>query len=1212
MPNQSCGDCAFYGQELCALACHPYFHQLRLTTLRITTYVSFDIFSIRKFVLFGRRFTRDFKKKVQNQMRPVGQAIRYRNFLSIGAVLSLLMIMLPSQAQVSLGAISGTVQDSTSAPVVGATVKVINQDTGVSSNTTTDSRGFYSVEGLSVGRYRIDTAKAGFQENITQGIQIDPGERRASNISLNVGGVSTSVTVEANAVQVNTETSESGGTLDSKQINNLMLNGRDFQTLAIAIPGVSSAIGADSQTVTQNTYLIVNGSPVENTTQTIDGVYNMASGNLSEVNVKPIVDGISEFSVLKDSYSAKYGFAGSGQVIVETKEGTSTFHGSAWDYLRNNALDANQYFSTTTEPLRQNIYGYTLGGPLIIPKLYSTDRSKKTFFFASNQWYVITAGQISRGAVFPQALRNGNFSSSPTLDEGSTTNPLPTKTLTLDAGSQALLASEGKTNCVTGPTTLNPACFDPVAVALLNTYVPLPNNAANGFLNYENQGSIVTGEQDYQYRVDHSINQNNLLTARVLYERSLVNYPYDTWGGLPYNTITDDVTWGASNSLVRLQSNITPRLMNTIGVGETTDKTNYNLTKGGTLPAGVTYTQSFPLAPTQDRIPNISLSDGWTGNGVQSEPVTASDGEGIAFDDLSWVHGNHVIQTGAVYMFGIKRQNVFTNPQGTFTFTGVHTGDPAADYMLGLDTEYTQASTQRLGSYHYRQGEAYIQDDWKATQRLTFNMGVRSQYFSNDTVSGDEVTSFNPALYNPALAPVVNINGSLQVNSANQPLTTSGTIADTTNGLEYAGQDGTPSGFFVPKKTLFGPRVGFAYDVFGNQKTSIRGGYGIGYSRIPLEQIYNAFGQNPPYNQSSSILNSLLSNGTAGTTSAPTPETLDNVPLSFKPSELQSFSLTVEHQIVPNMIATVAYAGSVSRHLMTFQGGYDFNFPLPVTAPSTSGCLALHQAPSASYDFDPCINTGAASPNYTRPYQGYATMNNQYDEGSANYNALQSSLSYRANASQFTISYTYAKALATVGSHSSEGTTAQDTAVQNPRDFHAEYGPPSYDFTNDISGTWVYNIPIFTHSSGLEKVALGGWSFAGLALHQSGFALSPGLTTSTAGEAIRPNQIAPYRQIGSQSEWFDTSVYQAPGYGFFGDASNGRIRGPGYTSFNVSLYKTFAITHRFSTEFRAEAFNVANHPNFINVDTGLGDGSFGQLTSTGDPRIMEFALKVRY
>jgi hypothetical protein len=1109
-------------------------------------------------------------------------------------------------AQASVGAISGTVTDSSGAAVAGATVTITNQATGVSHKVTTSGSGFYSAEGLTTGQYKIEVATAGFKESVTSGIQLDPGQRRANNVQLEVGNASSEVTVTANAVAVNTESSESGGTISSEQIDSLMLNGRNFQTLAIAIPGVSSTAAADALGgggLEGGTTLIVNGNSVEYTTYTIDGIYNMNSGNLANINILPVVDGISEFSVLKDSYSAKYGFAGSGQVVVETKSGTQTFHGSAWDYLRNNAFDAYNYFSTSVPALHQNIYGYTLGGPVMIPKLFNSNRSRKTFFFASNQWQAISAGSVIRAAVFPQAMRNGDFTDSPTLS-GS---------LMLDAHSEALLASEGRTNCIAGPKMLNPACLDPVATGLLNAYVPLPNNTAGGFQNYINQDPTVTSQIDYQYRLDHEINKNNQLIGRIMYEQVLNAFPDDAWSGTPYNTVTDAYYTTGFNGMLRVQSSITSHLLNTAGIAETDDRPHILLRKGGgTLPEGLTIQQYFPDAPTLNRIPNISIAEGWAGNGVGSQPISASDGEGLVTDDVSWIRGRHVLQGGALYMFGIKRQTVFTNPQGSFGFSGVHTGDPAADYMLGLDSSYSQASTEREGAFHYRQGEAYIQDDWKIMPRLTLNLGLRWVYFSNDSVSGDQVTSFSTNLFDSTQAPVVTPTGAFVINGANQPLTSSGAVANLLNGLVYAGQNGVPDGFFIPKKTNFGPRVGFAYDLSGKGTTSLRGGYGIGYSRVPVAVIYYAFGQNPPYNQSANILNSLLSNGTAGGTAvAPTPQNLNAVPFSFTPTSIQSYSLTFEQQIRPNLVAVLAYAGSQTRHVTSgIGGGNDINWPLAVSAPSVSGCVPGDT--TASYEFDPCINAGTSSSDYTRPYQGYSTINNQYDEGTANYNALQSSMNYRAGASQFSLAYTFSKALATVGGHGAGSTTSQGSGPQNPRDWAAEYGPPSYDFTNDVSATWVYAEPFFAHSGEALKTALGGWSIGGLFLHQSGFALSPGLSLSTQGLASRPNVVAPYHKVGKLNEWFDTNAYVAPGFGFYGDARNGTIRGPGYTSLNASVYKTFPIHDRLALQVRAEAFNALNHPNFRNVDTGLGDGSYGQVNSAGDPRIMEFAMKLNF
>jgi Carboxypeptidase regulatory-like domain/TonB-dependent Receptor Plug Domain len=1136
---------------------------------------------------------------------------RCNTLLRIAAFLSLLLVAAPFlSGQASLSAITGTVTDTTGAAIVGAKVTITNQGTTVSHVATTDSGGFFSVEGLSDGQYAVAVSKTGFKENVTNGIQLDPGQRRANNVVLEVGSATSAVTVTADALQVNTQSSESSGTISSEQIDNLMLNGRNFQTLAIAVPGVASTAGANGLGgggLEGGTTLIVNGNSVESTTYTIDGVYNMNSGNMANIDILPVVDGISEFTVLKDSYSAKYGFAGSGQIVVETKSGTNTFHGTAWDYLRNNAFDADNYFATTAPALHQNIYGYTLGGPVIIPKLYNSDRSRKTFFFASNQWEAISAASVIRGAVFTQAMRNGDFSGSPTLPSGGT--------LTLDAHSQALLASEGKTNCISGATTINPSCIDPVAIGLLNAYVPLPNDTAGGFLNYINENPQKTSQLDYQFRVDHQIDKNNQLTARIMYEPVLNAFPNDSWSGTPYSTITDAYYTTGFNGLVRVQSQITPNLMNSAAVAEADDRPHILLTKGGgQLPAGLSIIQSFPNAPANGRIPNLSIAEGWSGNGVGSQPISASDGEGSIMDDVSWVKGRHVFQAGALYMFGIKRQTVFTTPQGSFGFSGVHTGDPAADYMLGLDSSYYQDSTEREGAFHYRQGEAYVQDDWRATPRLTLNLGLRWVYFSNDSVSGDQVSSFDPSDYAAAQAPVVTTTGSFVVNGSNQPLTAGGQPANLLNGLVYAGQNGVPSGFFIPSKTDFGPRVGFAYNVFGNGMTSIRGGYGIGYSRIPVAVIYYAFGDNPPFNQSANILNSLLSNGTAGGSAvAPTPLSLSDVPFNFVPEQVQSYNLTLEQQLKSNIVAVLAYAGSQTRHLTSgVGGGNDINWPLPVTAPSAPGCLPAGQAPSATYDFDPCINSGTSSPQYTRPYLGYSTINQQYDEGTANYNALQSSLRYRAGASQFSLAYTWSKSLATVAGHGAGSTTSQGSGAQNPRDWAAEYGPPSYDFTNDITGTWVYAIPFFKNSSRPLAYTLGNWSLGGLFLHQSGFALSPGMSLSTGGLAARPDQVAAFHKVGRLDEWFDTSAFAAPPYGFYGDARNGTIRGPGYTSVNVSLAKTFPLRDRFSLSLKAEAYNVLNHPNFNSVDTGVGSGTYGQVNGAGDPRILDLSMKLSF
>lgn len=1099
------------------------------------------------------------------------------------------------------GAILGTVTDTTGAAIPSANVTVINEATSVARKAQADQSGYYDVESLEPGSYTVIVTATGFSQSTTKNELVAPGQRRQSDLSLRVGSSAQEVTVEADALQVQTESSANGGTISAKEVANLMLNGRNFQTLGQLVPGVTSTSGGSALPgggLGGETTLIVNGNSVEYSVYTIDGIEDMNQGDLTNINILPIIDAIQEFTVLKDNYGAKYGYSGSGQIIVQTKAGSNAYHGSAWDYLRNDAFDANNYFAISKTALHQNIFGYTLGGH--IPRL------PKTFFFASNEWRDSSTGGTVTGAVPTAAMRAGNFALSPTLPAGG---------LTLDSHSQALLASEGKTNCVTN-TTINPACFDPVATALLSSNVPAPNNPNGGFNNYINQNPTTIDQLDHNYRIDHSITPNELLTGRVMYEEVNQAYAYDAWyqAGTPYTTTTDSFYTTGSNLLLRLNSAITPNLDNIATAGYTGDKVKIANTSGNTtLPEGVSIQQSFPGADPLNRIPNIAFASGYSGIGVGAQPIDAKAGVGILADDLSWVKGKHVLQLGADYMFGVQHQNAFTLPQGSFSFTGVHTGDPIADFLLGLDQTYTQSNSQRRGGFHYRQGAVYAQDDWRATSRLTFNLGLRWFYFSPDTASGDKITNFDASDFVQSSAPGINTDGTLQTNAQNVPITPAGSIANLSNGLVFAGQNGTPSGFFHAKTTNFAPRVGFAYAIGNSNKMSVRGGYGIGYTRLAISQIYYMYGNNPPFNQTSNVLNSLLSNATAGTAAAPTTQTLDAILRSGQtPTQTQSYSLTLERQVLPNGIFSVGYGGSNSRHLETVV--YDQNEPLNVAAPSVAGCVPGSQPSFQRYDFDPCINSAMVSPVYTRPYAGYSAINTQAFLGNANYNSLQSSFLYRTSPLQLNFAYTYSKALSNLATQGA-GTTSSiggTTGVQDWRNLSAEYGIPSFDRTHVFVGSVVYDLPFFEHSNYLLREVLSKWSFAGLAILESGFALTPAMATPTAGLTVRPDKIGAIRKVGTKAEWFDTTVFSAPLYGFYGNASNGTLRGPSELTGNAAVYKKFPVKDKANIEFRAEAFNVANHTNFSNVSTSYGSGNFGAVVSALDPRILEFSLRVSF
>jgi hypothetical protein len=1123
----------------------------------------------------------------------------YTTHICLFATVSLTMPLVAIAQSGNQGAITGTVTDKGGAFIANASVSVINQTAGTSRTTMTDRAGFYDVESLDPGAYIVTIAAKGFKRSILENEALEPGQRRRTDALLVVGEATEQITVRDTTSQVQTESSESGGTITSAEVANLMLNGRNFQTLGQLVPGVSSTLGGNVQPgggYGGATSLIVNGNSVEYSVYTIDGVIDMNDGSLTNINVLPIVDAIQEFSILKDNYSARYGFSGSGQIIVETKAGSTSYHGALWDYFRNSATDARNYFTPTRTALHQNIYGYSFGGP--IPRL------KKTLFFAANEWRSSSTGSARLGAVFTSPMRQGNFSASPTLPASGH--------LTLDANSQQLLASEGKGNCVSG-TTVNASCFDPVASYLLATYIPQPNNIPNGFNNYINPAPVRLNQVDYNDRVDHSFTENEVLTGRAIYEQVNQQYPYDNYAGLAFNTTSDAYYTTASNLLLRMNSTLGTHWNNVASLGYTDNKIKiYNTSNNVSLPSNVTIQQSFPGADPLNRIPSISISGGYSGLGVGAQPIHATDGDGIIADDVNWVRGNHVVQFGAVYIFGIKHQNVFTLPQGSFGFSGTHTGDPAADFLLGLDSGYSQVSQARSGAFHYRQGESYVQDNWKVTPRLTFNLGLRWYYFSPDTVSGDMVTNFDPNTYSTALAPVVTPTGTLLTNAANQPITSTGTLASSTNGLVFAGQDGTPSGFFNAKKANFAPRIGFAYAIGSDNKTSVHGGYGIGYTRLALSQVYNLFGSNPPYVKGVSILNSLLSNGTAGTGATPTTQTLYGIVASQRPAaQTQNFSFTLEREIIPNGIFTAAYAGSLSRHLETTY--YDQNEPLSVNAPSVAGCLPASMAVFSHYQYDPCINTGKVSGNYTRPYLGYSTIQSQAFPGSGNYNSLQGGFTYRTTPLQLNIAYTYSKALANIASRKTGGASSTTNAqVQDWRNLSAEYGLPDFDRTHVFVTSIIYNLPWFNSAHTLLRTALGGWSLAGLTILESGYAMSPSTSYSTAGLSTRPNLVAPIKKIGTKAQWFSTASFAAPAYGFYGNAGNGSIRGPSELTGNVALYKAFPIRDKFTVQFRAEAFNVANHTNFAAVSTAYGSANFGQVTSALDPRILEFAIRMTF
>src|SRR5258708_5334537 len=966
-------------------------------------------------------------------------------------------------AQVAAGgAVVGTVTDPTGAVVPEADITVTSVGKQVKRTTTSNAQGFYDFESLLAASYNVTIKKTGFQTFVAENVKIDAGARVQLNASLAVGTEATQISVQGEALGVETASSESGGVIGSKQIENFQLNGRNFQMLAMLVPGVNNTNGAQEMGgggLTQGNTISVNGVGTEFTNFLQDGVFNMNTGCQCGVNITSPIDTISEFRIVKDNFSAKYPLSGSANIMVETKSGTNALHGAGYEYLRNDVFDARNFFDGSTKaPLRQNIFGFTVGGPI---------KKNKTFFLVGEDWRRRSVGQTLRGAFPDQAIRGGDFSNSGTLGTGG---------LKLDASSVNLEKQlPPRVQCVTHSTHLNPACFDPSSVALMNKYWPLPNNPGGGFLNYINNGAEKFPQRDDTYRIDQYFSERFTLMGRVSYETATDTPAAETWNGLVAPTLGQRIKTTGFNALVRFTANISPKTINQTTYAATYDKPRLRVT-GATLPSDVSL--QLPFKDQNPLVPNVSISSSWQGLGAFSLPVTASDGEGTFSNDFSHVSGSHVIQAGVLYIFGIKRQNFFSNTHGAYSFSGVHSNDPMADYLLGLDASFYQASAQREGYYHYKQLEAYIQDDWKVTKRLTLNLGVREVWYSPDTISNLPWTDFNPSVYDASKAPVVQPNGNFQTNASGVPVNAAGEALPNylTNGLSFAGQGGTPAGIYKSKIWNLGPRIGFAYDVFGDGKTSVRGGFGIGYSRTPFSNYASL--NNPPFIQSVNLINTTMSQpAIAGGQAAPiTGSSLNFIGPSnalYKPTQLDTWSLTVEREMIPRGVLSVAYVGSAAHYLA---GSFDYNFPLPVAGPSVNdpGCLQAGQTiPSGGFQFDPCLNASIVSADYTRPFKGWSGISTGGADAAAthyaysNYNSLQAGWKYSANHLTFTASYTFSKALADVAGRGFQSSGNTGAGAQNARNFQAEYGPVGWDRTHIFTSRYIYDLPFLRGQKGI-------------------------------------------------------------------------------------------------------------------------------------------------
>jgi hypothetical protein len=1079
--------------------------------------------------------------------------------------------------------ISGTVKDSSGAAVSGATVSATNTDTKAVTTTQSNSDGTFVAPGLPVGVYSVKVGKEGFETFVTDDLNLHPATVSTLDVVLKVGSARSQITVQASAVQVQTSTPEIAGVVSGAQAAALPINGRNFQSLSALMPGVTNlqpGVGFGQGADEQSNAMSVNGMGPSGSLYLVDGIWNVDAGAMNNLSVTPNPDTIEEVRILQNNFGVEYSLAGANVVLLQTRSGTNTFHGSAYDYFRNDALDARNFFSPTVSPVKANIFGYTIGGPFYIPNHFNTNRNKVHFFW-SQQWVRKDIPNVIQGATPTAAARAGDESYLCSAYANGLCTPAA-----IAAGGVQL------TNPATGRPFLNnqipQSMIQSGSLAIMNALMSLPNNPSNGFLNYINVDPKVTRQRDDQIKVDYNFNDRLRLMAEYLDEHQSLNNPTMDWLGSPFTTNNWRDDSDNQVAQIELTQMLTPAIVNTTSVATSSYIDGYLVGGLAYLNQVSGFNQKLPYTGGfgTDRLPEIDIAGGYPSIRVPAiMPLEhASDLEDMLTDDLSWLKGAHYVQAGGTILFGTKRQTDFSASNGDWFFSGQFTGDPISDFLLGHAASLTQASSETRPYSQYTLFSPYIQDRWKVGRRWTLTAGLRYLFEPIPHAQHGYVSIFDPTKYNPANVPIVNQDGTITATPSYDPL----------NGIIINGVNGVPPNFSTKHQNFWAPMIGFAWDVFGNGTTALRGGYQITYTRVPTGGDCSYFcGNNPPFVQNITLITPGFPEAVGGTEAPLGAPSLYSQDPNLQPARVQNWSLTFERQIGKSWYSSIAYAGNWAQHVGTY---YNVNQPLP----------------DGQYNFNPIINTGTVFPYRYSPYQGYASITTNVSNGNLRWNALELSLRHPVGHNLFfTAAYTWEHSLA-----DTRGTLFFENATGIQDIYHPgnDYGSSLINVPQAFGMSLIWSLPWYRHAGGLKELALGGWQVSDITTIQSGFSHDPGLSISNPGLAIRPDKV-PGTSIGGPktvNEWFNTSAFAAPAYGYFGNAGPGSILGPGTVNLDLALYKDFRLGERLTSQLRGNFYNAFNHTNFNSISTNVGSGAYGQVTGAADPRIIELALRFQF
>ncbi|MGC9994667.1 MAG: TonB-dependent receptor [Terriglobia bacterium] len=1144
--------------------------------------------------------------------------------------------------------IVGTVTDASGAVIPGAKVTVSNPNRGFVREVASTTSGEYSAARIPIGDFVVTAEATGFEKLVRSGIAVEAGQTQRVDMVLKVGQVTEKVEVVGNVAKVETENATVSDVVTSKQIDNLALNGENVFGLEFLIPGaaITDSQGSAMELGHAGGEVTVsfNGNRSEYSQLEYDGGNNaQESSQANGGAVTPALDSIAEFRVSASNYGADVGQHAGALIEMVTKGGTKDFHGSAHEAVRNQAFDANDWSSNQQiappggnapkTPLQWNIFGYTLGGPFYIPKLYN-EAKNKTFFFWSQEWARYrAAGQVIDASAPTQLERQGDFSE-------------------CDPKSGNYLGSQypqfNQTNCIL--PTVNGATVDKVTPVnnngadWLNAYVPLPNSGPTGYVSAK---KVPTNFSDTVIRVDQNLSDKASMFVRFSSDSWTKVVVPALWSGNQYDTTGSDYSVPARQTVFHLNYNIKPTLMNEFIMSYTDTPHNISpiagpasIAKSVDKPSDWSASTFFPANANVKELPGISVGGGgpfgfYADNGNYRGPY---DAEPVFTyrDNIVWLHGNHTIKAGVfLEKFQLTEQFGFED-QGYYNFANsgpLTTGNALADMFLGRISSYQEGTFNNHGDYtggygvgHWRRTdfEPYLQDDWKVNHRLTLNLGVRYYLLiaPHDVTKPTVDSSFIPSLYNPAFAAVLGADGILHQNPATGQIYD---FAEFGNGLVECGSGPVAKGCQVPYKENIGPRFGFAWDPTGRGKTSIRGGYGIYYepgngndsNTIGLEG-------NTPTTVAPERYNINGYDFGAGGFAGVSPGNPGSIPYYQKNPAVQQFNVDVQHEFKGNNFLTVAYVGNLGRHLD--RGRNVDQIPIPVVPNMTVPALANVPdsngnliCPGGVCNVQNILIHNELPVAYFVPYQGANSINQKEFTAVSSYNAMQ--LNFR-----HTTGYGLTVQAAYTWSHmmddaTSYGVLGGGTTVDANYDLSRFKGTSDLNRTQVLMLNYIYDLPFFKSSMNkFAKQALGGWRVSGITALFTGVPIGPmgtnyngdvcgitglssgiggGVTCDTVGKLKVQKSVYHDITYGNVVRWFDPSVLVQPTLdqfyangqpGMFGYAGRNTLSGPGRNNFDLALFKAFDTPwfkgEHSSVQFRLETFNTFNHPQWKGVYFG--------------------------